>query len=97
MEIKKKSKFLQGCVLRRKIEGSPVLVNCKIWGAQHMICMKKLRFPSPSKAKVRCLLHIYVIYITYLVSSDRGHQPQLAHSPELKIKARKLTLNKLLI
>ena len=58
MEIKK-SKFLQGCVLR-KIEESLVFINCKIWGAQHMICMKKLRFPSPPKAKVRCLLHIYV-------------------------------------
>ena len=60
MEIKKKNKFLQGCVLR-KIEGSPVLINCKIWGAQHIICMQKLlRLPSPPKAKVRCLLHIYV-------------------------------------
>ena len=61
MEIKKQSKFLQGSVLR-KIEGSLVLINCKIWGTQHMICMKKLRLPSPLKAKVRCLLHIYVTY-----------------------------------
>ena len=67
MEIKKQSKFLQGSVLR-KIEGSPVLINCKIWGTQHTICMKKLRLliPSPPKAKVRCLLHIYVTYTAIL-------------------------------
>ena len=43
---------VQGCALR-KIEGSPVLWNCKIKGAQHMICMKKLRFPSRPGGKVR--------------------------------------------
>ena len=42
----------QGCALR-KIEGSPVLWNCKIQGAQHMICMKTLRFSSRPRAKVR--------------------------------------------
>ena len=42
----------QGCALR-KIEGSPVLWNCKIQGAQHMICMKNLRFSSRPRAKVR--------------------------------------------
>ena len=45
--------FKQGCALR-KIEGSPVLWNCKIYGARHMICMKNLRFSSCPKAKVRC-------------------------------------------
>ena len=44
--------YKQGCALR-KIEGSPVLWNCKIQGAQHMICMKNLRFPSRPRAKVR--------------------------------------------
>ena len=42
----------QGCALR-KIEGSPELSNCKIYGAQHMICMKKVRFSSRPRAKVR--------------------------------------------
>ena len=42
----------QGCALR-KIEGSPVLWNCKIWGAQHMICMKNLRFSRRPRSKVR--------------------------------------------
>ena len=42
----------QGCSLR-KIEGSPVLWNCKIQGAQHVICMKNLRFSSRPRAKVR--------------------------------------------
>ena len=37
----------------RKIEGSPVLWNCKIYGTQHMICMKNLRFSSRPRAKVR--------------------------------------------
>ena len=44
-------------------------------------------------SKNEFICHIYMD----LVSSDRGHQPQLEHSPELKINARKLTLNKLLI
>ena len=43
---------LQGCTLR-KIEGSPELWNCKIQGAQHMICVKNLRFSSCPRAKVR--------------------------------------------
>ena len=43
----------QGCALR-KIEGSPVLWACKIQGAQHMICMKKLWFSSRPRTKVRC-------------------------------------------
>ena len=43
---------LQGCALR-KIEGSPVLLNCKIQGAHHMICLKNLRFSSRPRAKVR--------------------------------------------
>ena len=42
----------QGCALR-KIQLSPVLWNCKIWGAQHMICMKNLRFSSRPRSKVR--------------------------------------------
>ena len=42
----------QGCALL-KIEGSPVLWTCKIQGAQHMICMKNLRFSSRPRAKVR--------------------------------------------
>ena len=42
----------QGCALR-KIEGSPVLWSCEIQGAQHRICMKKLRFSSCPWAKVR--------------------------------------------
>ena len=41
----------QGCALR-KIEGCPVLWTCKIYGAQHMICMKRLRFSSRPGAKV---------------------------------------------
>ena len=42
----------QGCALRR-IEGSLVLWTCKILGAQHMIFIKKLRFASCPRAKVR--------------------------------------------
>ena len=42
----------QGCALR-KIEGSPVLWACKIQGAQHMICMKKLWFSSHPRMEVR--------------------------------------------
>ena len=42
----------QGCALS-KIEGSPALWTCKIQGAQHMICMKNLRFSSCPRAKVR--------------------------------------------
>ena len=41
----------QGCALR-KIEGCPVLWTCKIYGAQHMICMKRPRFSSRLGAKV---------------------------------------------
>ena len=41
----------QGCALR-KIEGCPVLWTCKIYGAQHMICMKNLRFSIHPRAKV---------------------------------------------
>ena len=43
----------QGCALR-KIEGNPLLWNCKILGVQYMICMKKVRFSNRSRAKVRC-------------------------------------------
>ena len=43
---------VQGCALR-KIEGCPVLWPCKIWAAQHMICMLNLRFSSRPGAKVR--------------------------------------------
>ena len=43
----------QGCALR-KIEGSLVLWNCKIQGAQHMNGMKNLRFSSRLREKVRC-------------------------------------------
>ena len=43
---------LQGCALR-KIEGSPERWNCKIYGVQHMICMKEVRFFSRPTAKVR--------------------------------------------
>ena len=42
----------QGCALR-KIEGSPVVWNCKIYGTQHMISMKNLRFSSRRRVKVR--------------------------------------------
>ena len=38
----------------RKIKGSPVLVICETLGAQHVICIKKLRFSSCPKAKVGC-------------------------------------------
>ena len=43
---------VQGCALR---EGrrEPRLWTCKISGAQHMICMKKVRFSSRPGAKVR--------------------------------------------
>ena len=50
-QVIEKSKAAQGCALR-KIEGSPVLGTCKIQGAQHMICMKNLRFSSRPRAKV---------------------------------------------
>ena len=43
----------QGCALR-KIEGSPELWNCEIQAAQHMIWMKKVRFSSRPRAKVKC-------------------------------------------
>ena len=43
---------LQCCALRN-VEGSPVLWTCEIHGAQHMICMQKLRFSSCRRAKVR--------------------------------------------
>ena len=36
-----------------KIESSPVLWTCEIQGAQYMISMKKLRFSSHSRTKVR--------------------------------------------
>ena len=36
------------------IKGCPVLWTCKIQGAQHLISMKKLRFLSCPKPKVRC-------------------------------------------
>ena len=36
------------------IKGCPVLWTCKIQGAQHSISMKKLRFVSCPKPKVRC-------------------------------------------
>ena len=44
--------YKQGCALR-KFEGSPVLWNCKIQGAQHMICMKNQRFSSRPREEVR--------------------------------------------
>ena len=50
-QVIEKSKTAQGCA-PRKIEGSPVLRTCKIRGAQHMICMKNLRFSSRPWAKV---------------------------------------------
>ena len=43
---------MQGCALT-KIEGSPVLWTCEIQGAQHMISMKKLKFSSRPRTKVR--------------------------------------------
>ena len=43
---------IQGCALS-KIEGSPVLWTCEIQCAQHMISMKKLRFSSRPRTKVR--------------------------------------------
>ena len=43
---------VQGCALQ-KIEGNPVLWTCKIQCAQHMISMKKLRFSSHPRTKVR--------------------------------------------
>ena len=43
----------QGCALRN-IERRPVIWTCKIPAAQHMICMKNLRFSSHPRAKVRC-------------------------------------------
>ena len=43
---------LQGCALR-KTEGSSVLWACEFRDAQHMICMKKVRFSSCPRAKVR--------------------------------------------
>ena len=36
-----------------KIESSPVLWTCEIQGAQYMISIKKLRFSSHSRTKVR--------------------------------------------
>ena len=47
-----KTHFSQGCA-QRKIEGSPVLWACEIWGAQHMICMKEVWFSVRPRAKVR--------------------------------------------
>ena len=40
----------QGCVLRK---WSPVLLCCEIQCAQHKISMKKLRFSSHPRAKVK--------------------------------------------
>ena len=37
----------------KEIEGSSELSNYKIYGAQHMICMKEVRFFSRPRAKVR--------------------------------------------
>ena len=51
--LRKSTQVQQGCALR-KIEGSPVLCTCEIQCAQHMISMKKLRFSSPPRTKVRC-------------------------------------------
>ena len=44
--------LLQGCALR-KIEGSPVFWTCEIQCAQEMISMKKQRFSSRPRTKVR--------------------------------------------
>ena len=41
----------QGCALR-KIKGSLVLLICETLGAQHVICMKKLRFSSHLRANI---------------------------------------------
>ena len=41
----------QGCALRK---WSPVLLCCEIQCAQHKISMKKLRFSSHPRAKVKC-------------------------------------------
>ena len=38
----------------RKIKGSPVLLICETLGAQHVICIKKLRFSSHAREKVGC-------------------------------------------
>ena len=46
------SPYCQGCAVR-KTEGSPVLKTCKIQGTQHVISMKKVRFFSSLRAKVR--------------------------------------------
>ena len=46
------SPYCQGCAVR-KTEGSPVLKTCKIQGTQHVISMKKVRFFSSPRAKVR--------------------------------------------
>ena len=43
---------IQGCALR-KIVRSPVLWSYKMYGAQHMFCMKKLRFSSHLRAEGR--------------------------------------------
>lgn len=44
--------WMQGCALR-KIEESPVLRNCEIQSAQHMLFMKKLRFLGRPRTNVR--------------------------------------------
>ena len=46
-------KETQGSTLR-KIKGSPVHLICETLGAQHVICLKKLRFSSHPRAKVGC-------------------------------------------
>ena len=42
--------LVQGCAIR-KIEGTPVLCTCKIQDAQHVICMKNMRFSQSPKSK----------------------------------------------
>ena len=48
----KKIYLCQSCTLR-KIEGRQVPWTCKIWGAQHIICMQNVRFSSHGREKVR--------------------------------------------
>ena len=42
-QLAKGNAIIQGCALR-KIKGSRVVLTCETLGAQHVICIKKLRF-----------------------------------------------------
>lgn len=46
-------KFALARLSAQKIERSPMHWTCKIQGAQHIICIKKLRFSSHPRANVR--------------------------------------------